>query len=424
MVKKFFDILPPESKPFKEEEKPFKKEQKEFKEEVKENKAKKFFKKIGIIVICFLVLIILISLKASSEIMIQPFRNPIEWMTEGLKASSEIENIDFDNKIIPAQFFEIEKETSQKFLATGESFEEKKAEGVIRVYNSHNPPKPMTLVVKTRFLSSQGSKYFKALENIYVPAAKLENKKITPSFVDIKVEAMESGEEYNIGPSNFSIPGLVGGPYYYTIYGKSDSDMIGGFKEKVEVITSEDIENAQKSLEETLVSEAQNSLIESLPENFVLLPSAVFSQEVESSCSEKTGTQISEFTCEGRIKIKYLAFNESFIKEISRDIIFSKISESHRAIEESLNIEYIENRIDLDKEEMVLNVKILLDTYKNIDEQTLKSEISGKTQEEIKDIVFTNFSTIEKVKIKFWPFWIRKTSLNLDRIKVKMDIGG
>jgi len=417
MVKKIFDIFPP--KPMS-----FKVEKKEPEKEVKENKSKKFFKKTGIIIICFLGLIFLISLQASSEVMVQPFKNTIESMAEGLKASPQIENIDFDNKIIPAQFFEIEKETSQKFLATGESFEEKKAQGIIRVYNSHNPPESMTLVVRTRFLSSEGSKYFRALQSIYVPAAKLENKKITPSFVDVEVEAMESGEEYNIGPSNFSIPGLVGGSYYYTIYGESDSAMTGGFKEKVEVITSEDIENAKKSLEETLSNEAQNSLAESLPENFVLLPSAIFSQEVESSCSQKAGTQISEFTCAGKIKIKYLAFNESFIKEISKNIIFSKMSELDRAIEESLSIEYVENRVDLDKEEMILNVKILLDTYKNINEQSLKSEILGKTQEEIKNIVFTDFSTIEKIKIKFWPFWIRKTSLNLDRIKIKIDIGG
>jgi len=421
MTQKFFDILPPESKSLKIEGK---EPEKKPKKKVIENKPKKFFKKIGIIIICFLGLIFVISLQASSEIIIQPFKSPIEWIAEGLKASPEIKNIDFDNKIIPAQFFEIEKEASQKFLATGESFEEKKAQGVIRVYNAHNPPKSMSLVEKTRFLSSQGSKYFKALENIYIPAAKLENKKIIPSFVDIKVEAMESGEEYNIDPSNFSIPGLVGTSYYYTIYGKSESAMTGGFKEKVEVITSEDIENAQKSLEKTLLSEAQNSLIESLPENFVLLPSAIFSQEIETSCSEKAETQAFEFTCEGKIKIKYLAFNESSIREISKDIIFSKMSESDRAIEESLSIEYIGNKVDLDEEEMTLNVKILLDTYKNIDEQTLKSQISGRTQQEIKDIVFTNFPTVEKIKMKFWPFWIRKTSLNLDKIEININIGG
>jgi len=416
MSKKFFDILPPESRSFEVKEKEPEKER-------KENKNKKFLKKLGIIIICFLGLIILISLKASSEITIQPFKNPIEWVAEGLKANTEIKDIDIENKIIPAEFFEIEKQTSQKFLATGESFEEKKAQGVIRVHNSHNPPKSMTLVARTRFLSSEDSKYFRALESIHIPAAKLENKKIIPSFVDVKVEAMESGEEYNIGASNFSIPGLVGTSYYYTIYGKSDSAMTGGFKEKVEVVTAEDIENAKKSLKKTLLSEAQNSLAESLPEDFVLLSSAIFDQKIESSCSEKDGAHVSEFTCEGKIKIKYLVFNESFIKEISKNIILSKIPESDRAIEKSLSVEYIENRVDIDKEEMILNIRILLDTYKEIDEQALKSEISGKTQEEIKDIVFTNFSNIKKIKVKFWPFWIRKTSLNLDKIKIKLDIG-
>jgi len=415
MVKKFFDILPPESKTQDIEKK-------EPKKEVKKNKN--VFKKIGIITICLLILFILISLGASSEIIIQPFKNSIEWTTEGLVASAEVKDIDVDNNIIPAEFFEIEKEISQDFLATGQSFEEKKAQGVIRVYNAHNPPKAMTLVVRTRFLSSQGSKYFRALERIYAPAAKLENKKIVPSFVDIKVEAMEAGEEYNIGPSNFSIPGLVGTSYYYTIYGKSDSAMTGGLKKGVKVVTQEDIENARKTMEETLLNEAKNSLNESLPENFVLLSSAIFEKEFEFSCSEEANSQVSEFKCEGKIRIKCLAFDESSAREISKDIILSKLEESDREIQGSLNIEYTNNRVDLDKEEMVMDVKILLDTYKNIDEQSLKSQVLGKNQEEIKDIVFVNFPTIEKIKIKFWPFWIRKTSANLDKIKIKIDLGG
>ena len=417
MTKKFFDILPPDSKPFEKKEK-------EFKKEVKESKNKEFFKKIGIVIICLLGLIILVSLKASSEIMVKPFKNPVEWIAEDIKVSAEVDGIDIDNNIIPAEFFEIEKEISQEFLTTGQSFEEGKAQGVIRVYNSHNPPKSMTLVVKTRFLSSGGSKYFKALERITIPAAKLENKKIVPSFVDIKVEAMESGEEYNIGPSNFSIPGLVGSSYYYTIYGESDSAMKDGFKNEVKIVNTQDIENAKKNLEEALLNEAQNSLTESLPENFVLLPSAIFEQKIESSCSEKVGTQVSKFVCQGKIKVKYLAFNESFIKEISKKIILSKLSESDQAIEESLGVEYLNNRIDTNKEEMTIDIKILLDTYKNIDKQSLKSQILGKTQAEIKNIVFINFSTIEKIKVKFWPFWIRKTSSNLNKIKIKIDIGG
>jgi hypothetical protein len=417
MTKKFFDILPPDSKPFEKKEK-------EFKKEVKESKNKEFFKKIGIVIICLLGLIVLISLKASSEIIIKPFKNPVEWIAEDIKVSAEVDEVDIDNNIVSAEFFEIEKEISQEFLTTGQSFEEGKAQGVIRVYNSHNPPKSMTLVVKTRFLSSGGSKYFKALERISIPAAKLENKKIVPSFVDIKVEAMESGEEYNIGPSNFSIPGLVGSSYYYTIHGESDSAMKGGFKNEVKIVNTQDIENAKKSLEEVLLNEAQNSLTESLPENFVLLSSAIFEQKIESSCSEKVGAQVSKFVCQGKIKVKYLVFNESFIKEISKKIILSKLSESDQAIEESLEVEYLNNRIDTNKEEMTIDIKILLNTYKNIDKQSLKSQILGKTQEEIKNIVFINFSTIEKIKVKFWPFWIRETSSNLNKIKIKIDIGG
>jgi len=413
MTKKIFDILPPESK-LPELKKKKDKESK---------KQTPFFKKIVLVIALFFGLIILISSQAQSEITIQPVRDSLT-IVEELRISHEVQDIDFENKIIPAEFFEVEKETWQEFTSTGDSLEGEKAKGSIRVYNSHNPPRSITLRATTRFLSSDGSKYFRSPERIYIPAAKIENRKIVPSFVDVKVEAMETGEDYNIGPSKFSLPGFVGTSYYYTIYGESNSPMVGGFKGQIKTVSEEDIENAKNSLNESLLKQAQDSLKESLTEDFVLLSSAVFDEEIESSCLQKAGTETSQFTCQGKIKIRCLVFRESFLKEISKKFVLSEISASEKVIEELLNFEYLQDRTDLEKEEIVLKFKILAETYKEINEETLKLQIKRKTQEEIKDVVFNNFPEIEKIKIKFWPFWIRKTPNNLDRIKIKLDLGG
>jgi hypothetical protein len=420
MTKKIFDILPPQLKsplPLQSEPPVVKK-----KKDKESKNQHPFFKKIVLIAVLFFGLVALISSQAQSEITIQPFRNSLT-IVEELRISHQVEGIDFENKIIPAEFFEVEEETWQEFTSTGESSEGRKAEGYIRVYNSHNPPRSITLRATTRFLSSDGSKYFRSPERIYIPVAKIENKKIVPSFVDVKVEAMEVGEDYNIGPSKFSLPGFVGTSYYYTIYGESSSPMIGGFKEEIKIVTEEDVENAKNSLNQSLLKQAQDSLKGSLTEDFVLLSSATFDEELESSCLQKAGAETPQFICQGKIKIKYLVFKESFLKEISKRFVLSEISNSEKLIEELLSFEYLQDKADLKKEEIILKFKILAEIYKEINEETLKLQIKKKTEKEVEDIIFNNFSGIEKVKVKFWPFWIRKTPNNLDRIKIKLDLG-
>jgi len=425
MPQKILDILPPQPELSKLKKGKIKNGDKngDKRGDKKGKKRSSFLRKIVLVIALFFGLIVLISSRAQSEITLQPIRDSLN-IIEELKISPQVEDIDFGNKIIPAEFFEVEKEAWQEFISTGESLREEKAQGVIRVYNSHNPPTPMTLKPETRFLSSDGSKYFYSPERIYIPAAKIENNKIAPSFVDVQVKAMEAGEDYNIGPSKFSLPGLVGTVYYYTIYGESSSPMTGGFKEQIKTVTEENIENAKNSLNESLLKQAQDSLKESLTKDFVLLPSAVFDKELESFCLQKAGTETPQFICQGKIKIKCLAFKESSLKEISKKFVLSQISPLEKLIEELLSFEYLQDKADLEKEEITLKFKISAQTYKEIDEETFKLQIKRKTQREIGDVVFNNFPEIEKIKIKFWPFWIRRTSNNLDRIKIKLDLGG
>ena len=89
-----------------------------------------------------------------------------------------------------------------------------------------------------------------------------------------------------------------------------------------------------------------------------------------------------------------------------------------------MSFEYLQDRVDLEKEEVILKFKILAETYKKINEETLKSEIKRKTQKDVENIIFNNFSGVEEIKIKFWPFWVKKTPNNLDRIKIKLDLRG
>jgi len=132
--------------------------------------------------------------------------------TQAIEAEREItlrEGVlpDFASLILPAVILETEDEETQKFSASYVA-QAKKAEGIIRVYNAHSTT-PLSLTAQTRFLS-EGGKLFRTPQRIIIPGKERRGGRWVPGQLDVRVVAAEPGENYNIGPSKFSLPGLAG----------------------------------------------------------------------------------------------------------------------------------------------------------------------------------------------------------------------
>jgi hypothetical protein len=334
--------------------------------------------------------------------------------------SVQSEEVNLEESFIPGQFFEIEKSGSQEFSATGVSKEEGKARGTIVVYNNYE--EAINLRATTRFLSSEGGKQFQSPDGISLPGAHQENGKTVPGTAIVDIVAMGAGEDYNIGPSNFSVPGLLGNALYYQIYAESDSPMTGGFSREVKEVSDDDIEQANQSLEEQLDNQACQELESKIGDDFIFLPSAIFEREIETSCSAEAGEKRDSFNCQGTARIKVLAFKDSFLRELAKDIIREEISPNQKTIEESLSIENINAFPNQGKEEMRLDFKISAAIYNDINEDSLKSAVKGKNEESIKEVIFRDFPEVEKVKMRFWPFWIKSVPDNLDRIEINIQL--
>jgi len=374
------------------------------------------------ILVIFLIIfggIIFVTGQSRLTLKIQPYLEPLSF-EETFEVRIGAESIDLAEKIIPGRFFEEAIEKWEQFKSTGLSQETGKAQGEIRVYNNHSPPTPITLRAGTRFLSSENGKIFRSPEKIYLPAAKISQGKVVASSVEVNVEAQEAGEDYNIGPSKFSLPGLAGNPLYYTIYAESQSPITGGFIKEVKIVSSQDIANAQDSLFRILFREAKDSLKNKIPEDFVLLEEAISKEESDIRCLQKAGGEYAEFSCQGNIKIKGLGFKLSDLKTLSGEFVAKIISPSEKLAEGSLNFEYLSQNLVLEKGKMILDLKIEGATHKDILIETLREQVERKSKEEIKEIIFNNYPQIESTSIKFWPFWIRKAPKTSERIKIEL----
>lgn len=421
MPKKILDILPPESKISKIEETALEEDFQQPKK-IKSEILKKPFSiaknnKIKAIIISLLFLILTWALfnfrLARLEIIIWPETEALN-LKETVSLELEKGMVDFDQKIIPGKILEEKTSASQQFSVSGKALKEEKAKGIIRVYNNYHLPQ--TLIVNTRFQPPlEKILYFRTTRTITVPAG---------GFLDVEVIADAPGNDYNIGPSTFSIPGLAGLPQYYSIYGKSFSPMQGGFKGQISQITQEDIDKAKNSLFEKLQREGRELLKTKVPEGFILLEEGI-SQEIITENFPEVGTESDSFKGELQIKSKAILFKRSDLEELAKKIILDQLPEDKKMNEESLKIDYsLKSPSSLGGKELakiILDLDISVKIYSALDEVSLTRGLLGKSLRETQ-MLLADQPEIVKVKLKAFPFWLRKVPQEENKIKIKFNL--
>ncbi|MBI4134166.1 MAG: hypothetical protein HY475_01950, partial [Candidatus Terrybacteria bacterium] len=173
---------------------------------------------------------------------------------------------------IPGQRIEVEERQERNVPASGTAEVTDRARGTITVVNAYSSV-PQTLVATTRFVSQDG-KLFRLDETTVVPGAKVEDGDITPASVEARVTADQSGPEYNIGPSSFSIPGFQGTPKFTAFTAKSNTSMAGGARGTVKVVTENDVAAAREGLQEGLGERLQQKFAQQAPRDLVVLEGA------------------------------------------------------------------------------------------------------------------------------------------------------
>lgn len=413
--KKIFDIIPPKTKKITTED--FRKEKYEEEEEIieKTEEKKTFFSpflKISVLVVVIVILIAgIIHFRWSKiEIEIWPEIKNLNFETKVI-IDTKADKFDILNMVIPGKIFEEEKVFSQKFNSTGKAIKEEKAKGVIRVYNNYHLPQ--TLIATTRFQPAvEKVLYFRTVKTITIPAK---------SYLDVEVVADRPGEDYNIEPSTFSIPGLAGTPQYYSIYGKSSSPMVGGAKGETKVVSKEDLERAKNILIKKIENEAKNYLKEKISEDYILLDKAIDFEIIEATSSVSENVSADSFDFNLKAKIKTISFKKSDLESFSSDLFNLKFPQTNKMVKKEIKNDYSFNSFNLETGNIVLNLKILVKTSQDINISDLKEKISGKKIKEVK-FLLGEISEINKYKIKVFPFWLNRIPLNSDKTIVKLMI--
>jgi hypothetical protein len=345
--------------------------------------------------------------------------------TELLSANSKITTdksvttIDLVNKKIPVEVFQVEKDLWQDFPATGNTQNSGKASGTIKIYNKLNPVSAFTLKTGTHFLSDSG-KYFVTSASVTIPAGTLKSGKLTPGSISVKVTAEEAGKDYNIESSKFSIPKLVGTNYYYSIYAESTGSMAGGFASDVKQVTQADLNNAKSELSKKVLSQAELSLREKISSDYVLFDNAISSNVTETFSPVKVGATVDNFSYQVKVKAEALAFKRQDIEKFAKDNLIT-LASGKIILDKSFKLDFNTDLVNVANGNMTLNSDFSSKVYQAIDTNDLVTLLMQKSKIEVKDIITSRLvNQVERLDVKFWPFWTQKVPTNKEKISVEL----
>jgi len=333
--------------------------------------------------------------------------------------SEDISQINESLNQIPLQEVEVTKTKDREFSTTGEKDIKEKARGKITVYNEYSSS-PQILVATTRFESTDG-KVFRIPESVTVPGAKIEEGKIIPSIFEIEVIADQAGENYNIGPSDFIVPGFKGTAKYAGFYGRSTESMSGGYVGLAKVVLAEDLKIATETLTTELKEEVKKALEDQIPTDLKVLEDGLKEEVVKISSSHNEGEQADKFTLEIKVTMRALLFKEADLKSLVDLNTVSKISGNQTPIEGAQKISWQAPKIDWPKGEASFSLSIEESVAQQIDIQSLKENLAGQDEVEVRRYLASQ-PEIEKAQVSFWPFWVKKIPTQEGKIKVNIEL--
>lgn len=353
----------------------------------------------------------------SAEIIIEPAGETISFDVLAV-GSEDILEVDKGLNQIPLQRIKVAETGSREFSASGEKEMNIKARGAIIIYNEYSS-EPQTLVATTRFESSEG-KIYRIEKNLLVPGAKIQEGKIIASSIEAEITADLPGKEYNVGMTNFTIPGFRGSPKFAGFYAKAKTEITGGAAGKAKVVSADDLRKAEEELKNELKEKVGKLLGKQTPSKLKILGQGEKEEAIIVS-SAKENEIADKFVLEATLTKEALLFKEEDVKKIAELNLAARIKNDKKPLSKTQQIEIVKPVVDWKEGKASFYLRVKEDVIFAIDEADLKKELLGKNEVEVRKIL-TSHPEIKNAKVSFRPFWVKRVPRQEKKVKIVISI--
>ncbi len=334
-----------------------------------------------------------------------------------LTAAAENSATNIANKTLPTNLEQITKEVTEDFDATGSKDGGAKATGQAVIYNEfsgENQP----LVATTRLETDDG-KIFRITKSVVVPGMTNVGGETKPGAIQVDIAADQPGENYNIDPANFKIPGFKDTPAKYEkFYAKSSNPTTGGSSGAAKVVMAQDIASAKEKIVVDGKKAAIAELKSSLSPDRKIFDDAVQVEVQNISMSDNAGAEKEKFSATVKLQVSALSFQEADVEKIMKDnLVQSGANGSEISFDKPITYVLADSNI----QQKTLNFQAKTDAKigAGLDVENFKKGILGKSEADAQ-IYAKNFPAIEKLDITFWPFFVNRIPMREGRVTVEV----
>jgi hypothetical protein len=280
------------------------------------------------------------------------------------------------------------------------------AKGTVMIVNKRATAQ--TLVATTRLLTKDGV-LFRLKDKVMIPPMS--------EVKDVEVYADQPGQAGEIGPSNFTVPGLSG-DLQKLVYAVSEKPMTGG-TQTVRVVSQSDIDKVAADLAASLAEKAKATLADKASG---FNGSSMLVSESARSVSVKAGDRAESFTVLLKLSVSGVFYDADKLKNLGAAALASNTPSDMEL--RSSNADDV--AVSVQNADPTAGTATLAATFAGEAVITEKSAVLDKSRlvgldAETIMAYLKSFESVQDAQVKLSPFWVRRAPANQDRITVKMN---
>lgn len=327
-------------------------------------------------------------------------------------------------KELAFQFMSLVDEKTKEVPATIEKKIQKKASGRVIIYNNYSADS-QRLIKNTRLEDNVTHKIFRIDTSVVVPGAKVLNGKvIDPGKVEAIVYADVAGKEYNVGTTNFTIPGFKGDPRYGKFYASSkpDSPLGGGFSGTVKAPADDAVAQAQEELKQDLVKSAVEKARAQIPEGVSFFPGSMVLkfEEVPHDPTAENTAKVSM-----RATVSVFFFDTAKLTQKIAEVLPAPDRDKTFTISNMSELVFgpfvppVNNVVLTDLTKIGFHIKGAATFVGQVDAQKIRTELVGKSKKDFSKIIAEQ-NNISKADAVVRPMWKTAFPSDISKITVKL----
>lgn len=308
----------------------------------------------------------------------------------------------------------LEREVSETLTKTiprsGSEQVEERASGTITIFNAYSKSS-QRLITNTRFESPEGLIY-RIQGPVVVPGYTTSSGKVIPGSVDVTVYADEAGARYNIGATDFTIPGLKGSAQYDDMYARSEEPLSGGFVGEKAIVSPEVRDAAVADLKSELDRKVRAAMRDAAAEGEIFFPDTLSISFVV----------MPEASIEDGASIEVVAHGEAAL--FSEERLAQAIADNSGITYENplsiANADQLTVRVEPSEEtegHLILTISGRVQLVGAYNQERFLQDIAGKDRRSA-GVVLAGYPAIADMKITVYPFWRGTLPEKTDRLTI------